>query len=426
MDNSDVGKVILVIVMMIFSALFSGTETAYSSVNKLRLKNYEAQGSKKAAKALKLANRFDEVLTAVLIGNNIVNIATSSVSTLIFIKIFGSNGAAVSTAVITVLVLVFCEVLPKSYAKKNSEKIALAFASPIYGLVTLLKPVVWLLNQLSSLVSRSSGKAEPTVTEDELKYMIDEIEEEGVIEEQESELVKSALEFDEISVNEILIPRVKIVGIERNSDIEEVKEIFSREMYSRLPVYEKSLDNIIGIITNKSFFKMLVEGRNNITSIVQDVPHIADTMLISEAMKYMQRSKVHMAVVTDQYGGTKGIITLEDIIEELVGEIYDEDDEIVTNIIKLDENKYEAAGDLSISDMLDILGLDEDMVHTDYTSVGGWVTDVMEHIPDAGETAVDGIFRLTAAQVNEQNVEKVIIEILPAENNPETPTGDNK
>ncbi len=411
MDNSDLWKIILIVSMMIFSAMFSGTETAYSSVNKLRLKNYEAQGSKKAAKALKLANKFDEVLTAVLIGNNIVNIAASSVSTLLFISMYGDNGAAVSTIVITLLVLTFCEVIPKSYAKKNAEKIALAFATPLTFLVGLFKPLVFLLNKLSALFDR--GEDVPSVTEDELKYMIDEIEEQGVIEEQESELVKSALEFDEITVNEILIPRVKVIGVEVNSSIDEIKELFSSEMYSRLPVYEKSLDDIVGIITNKSFFKMLVEGKSDIRGIIQEVPHIADSKLISEAMKDMQRSKVHLAVVIDQYGGTKGIITLEDIIEELVGEIYDEDDEIVSNVVMIAEDKYEVAGDLSVSDMLEQIGLDEDMVDTECTSVGGWVTDVMEHIPDAGETAETGRFRLTAKEVSEQTVDKVIVEVLP-------------
>ena len=412
MDNSDIWKILFVIMMMIFSALFSSAETAYSSVNRLRLKNYEAQGNRKAAKALRLADRFDEVLTAVLIGNNIVNIATSSVSTLIFISLVGSNGALVSTIVITVLVLVFCEVLPKSYAKRNAETLALAFASPISAVVAIFKPIVWLLNRLSSLVSKDSSQT-PSVTEDELKYMIDEIEEQGVIEEQESELVKSALEFDEISVNEILIPRVKIVGIELNSTIDEIKALFSSEMYSRLPVYEKSLDDIIGIITNKAFFKMLVEGGSDIRTIIQEVPHIADTKLISEAMRDMQRSKVHLAVVTDQYGGTKGIVTLEDIIEELVGEIYDEDDEIISSIMMLAPDKYEVAGDMNISELTELLDLDERLIQTDYTTVGGWVTDVMEHIPESGETAVSGIFRLTAADVNEQTVEKVIIELLP-------------
>ncbi|MCR5707414.1 MAG: hemolysin family protein [Ruminococcus sp.] len=418
MEKSDIWKVVLVAAMMAFSALFSGTETAYSSVNKLRLKNYESQGNKKAAKALKLANRFDEVLTAVLIGNNIVNIAASSVSTLLFVSIFGSKGAGISTAVVTVLVLVFCEVLPKSYAKKNAEKISLAFASPLWVLIVLLKPCVWALNKLSSLFSK--GDEAPTVTEDELKYMIDEIEEEGVIEEQESELVKSALEFDEISVEEILIPRVKMIGVDVTDTIDEIKETFTREMYSRLPVYEKSLDNIIGIITNKAFFKMLIEGRDDIRGIIQEVPHIADTKLISEAMRSMQRSKVHLAIVTDQYGGTKGMITLEDIIEELVGEIYDEDDEIITNIVRLADNKYECAGDLNISDLLETLGLDEDMIVTEYSTVGGWITEILEHIPEAGESADSGVFRLTAAEVSEQNVEKVVIEVLPTE----TPDGE--
>ena len=417
MEKSDIWKIALVVAMMVFSALFSGTETAYSSVNKLRLKNYESQGNKKAAKALKLANRFDEVLTAVLIGNNIVNIAASSVSTLLFVSIFGSKGAGISTAVITVLVLVFCEVLPKSYAKKNAEKISLAFASLLWALVILLKPFVWLLNKLSSLFSK--GDEAPTVTEDELKYMIDEIEEEGVIEEQESELVKSALEFDEISVEEILIPRVKMIGVDVTDTIDEIKATFSREMYSRLPVYEKSLDNILGIITNKAFFKMLIEGGSDIRGIIQEVPHIADTKLISEAMRSMQRSKVHLAIVTDQYGGTKGMITLEDIIEELVGEIYDEDDEIITNIVKLGENKYECAGDVNIGDLLETLGLDEDMIITEYSTVGGWITEILEHIPEAGESAEAGVFRLTAAEVSEQSVEKVIIEILPAEESEE-------
>lgn len=410
MDSSDISKIIIVIVMMVFSALFSSTETAFSSVNKLRLKNYEAQGNKKAAKALKLANRFDDVLTAVLIGNNIVNIATSSVSTLIFIDLIGSSGAAVSTVVVTILVLIFCEVLPKSYAKRNAEKLALLFAAPLSVLVVVFKPFVWALNKLSTSIFK--GDESPTVTEDELKYMIDEIEKEGVIEEQESELVKSALEFDEITVNEILIPRTKITGIEINSTIDEIKEIFGSEMYSRLPVYEKSLDNIVGIITSKSFFKLLMSGGDDISSIIQDVSHIADSKRISSALRDMQRSKVHLAVVIDQYGGTKGIVTLEDIIEELVGEIYDEDDEIIANVVRLAPDKYEVAGDFSISDMLDFIGLDEDMVKTDYTTVGGWLTDVLENLPEEGETVETGVFRLTASKVTEQTVEKVIVEIL--------------
>ncbi|MDE6833019.1 MAG: hemolysin family protein, partial [Ruminococcus sp.] len=332
------------------------------------------------------------------------------VSTLLFVSIFGKNGAGISTAVITVLVLIFCEVLPKSYAKRNAEKLALLFANPLSVLVTVLKPAVFVLNKISSLLS--TGEEPPSVTEDELKYMIDEIEEQGVIEEQESELVKSALEFDEITVDEILIPRVKVTGIEINSTIEEIKEIFTTEMYSRMPVYEKSLDDIVGIITNKAFFKMIVEGGSDINDIIQEVPHIADCKLISEAMRDMQRSKVHLAVVVDQYGGTKGIVTLEDIIEELVGEIYDEDDEIVTRIVKIAPDKFEIVGDMSVYDMLEQLDLDENSIQTEYNTVGGWVTEVMEHIPEKNESAISGIFRLTVSEVSEHTVEKIILEII--------------
>lgn len=409
MDSSFIPKLILVLAMMVFSALFSGTETAYSTVNKLRLKNYEAQGNKKAGKALKLANRFDDVITAVLIGNNIVNIGTSSVATVIFCDIFGDSGAAISTAIVTVLVLVFCEVLPKSYAKRNSEKLALLFATPLSFLVLIFKPFIWVLNRMSSVFK---GDDTPTVTEDELKYMIDEIEEEGVIEEQESELMKNALDFDDITVNEILIPRVKVVGVELSDSIEEIKKIFNTEMYSRLPVYEKSLDNIIGIITNKTFFKMLGQGKTDIKEHIQEVPHIADTNLISEAMRFMQKAKVHLAVVTDQYGGTKGIVTLEDIIEELVGEIYDEEDEIVTNINKLGDRRYEVQGDTNIYDFAEMLGISEDEFDTEYTTIGGWVTDIMGHIPESGETVKTGRFSIVAVYVNEIKVEKLIIEII--------------
>lgn len=412
MENVDIGKIIIVVVTVVFSALFSSAETAFSTVNKIRLKNYAAQGNKKAEKALRLANKYEDMLTAVLIGNNIVNITNSSVSTVIFISIFGASGSLISTIVVTILVLIFGEVLPKSYAKKNPEKLALFFAAPLSVLVVIFKPFVLFFNGLSSLFK---GDDSPSVTEDELKYMIDEIEEQGVIEEQESDLVKSALEFDDITVNEILIPRVKVIGIDINSTIDEIKEIFSSEMYSRLPVYEKSLDNIIGIITNKAFFKMLVEGDRDIKKIIQDVPHIADSKLISQAMRDMQRSKVHLAVVTDQYGGTKGIITLEDIIEELVGEIYDEDDEIINNIVKTGDNSYEIAGDTYIDELLEKLELDEELIQTSYTSVGGWVTDVMECIPETGQTAETGIFKITVLDVNEQTVEKILLEVDTAE-----------
>lgn len=405
MDNQNLGRIILIIIAMIFSALFSSCETAFSSVNKIRLKNYAAQGDKRAEKALKIANSFEDALTTVLVGNNIVNITMASVSTVLFTTLFGSGAVGISTAVTTVLVLIFGEILPKSYAKENAERLSLFFAGPLSFLIILFKPIIFIFNKLASILK--NGKVEPSVTEDELKYIIEEIEEQGVLEEQEGDLVRSALDFDEITVNEILIPRVKVIGVEKNASIDEIKSLFIDEMYSRLPVYDKSLDNIIGMITNKRFFKMLAQGGNDITEIIQDVAHFSDLKLISEALRDMQRSKTHLAVVLDQYGGTKGIVTLEDIIEELVGEIYDENDEVIPSIVKISENKYEVSGDLSISDMLDQLGLDEDMIESTYTSVGGWVTELLEHIPEQNETAEYGAFKITVLQVKEQSVEKI-------------------
>jgi len=409
MDTQNIGRIIIIIITIVFSALFSSCETAFSSVNKIRLKNYAAQGNKRAEKALKIANSFEDALTTVLVGNNIVNITMASVGTILFTSLFGSKGVGISTAVITVLVLIFGEVLPKSFAKQNAEKLALIFAGPLSALIFIFKPIVLFFNLLASVLK--SDKTEPTVTEDELKYIIDEIEEQGVLEEQESDLVKSALEFDEITVNEILIPRIKVVGIEKSSSIEEIKNLFIEEMYSRLPVYDKSLDNIIGMITNKRFFKMLSQGGNDISEIIQDVAHFSDLKLISEALRDMQRLKTHLAVVLDQYGGTKGIITLEDIIEELVGEIYDENDEIIHNFIKISDTEFEIAGDMSISDMLEEIGLEETAIESTYTSVGGWVTELLEHIPEENETAEYGIFKITVLKVREQSVEKLNIKI---------------
>lgn len=409
MDTQNIGRIVIIIITIVFSALFSSCETAFSSVNKIRLKNYAAQGNKRAEKALKIANSFEDALTTVLVGNNIVNITMASVGTILFTSLFGSKGVGISTAVITVLVLIFGEVLPKSFAKQNAEKLALIFAGPLSALIFIFKPIVLFFNLLASVLK--SDKTEPTVTEDELKYIIDEIEEQGVLEEQESDLVKSALEFDEITVNEILIPRIKVVGIEKSSSIEDIKNLFIEEMYSRLPVYDKSLDNIIGMITNKRFFKMLSQGGNDISEIIQDVAHFSDLKLISEALRDMQRLKTHLAVVLDQYGGTKGIITLEDIIEELVGEIYDENDEIIHNFIRISDTEFEIAGDMSISDMLEEIGLEETAIESTYTSVGGWVTELLEHIPEENETAEYGIFKITVLKVREQSVEKLNIKI---------------
>ncbi len=404
---------IIIMLLLIISALFSACEMAYSSVNRIRLKNYALQGNKQAKKALKIVDSFDDALTSILIGNNVVNIASASLCTILFTDLLGSKGVGISTAVMTILVLIFGEISPKSIAKENAERFVLFFATPLSVCIWIMKPFIFVFSGLKKLISRffSSSEKRPSITEDELKYIIDEIEEEGVLEEQEGNLVRSALDFDEITVDEILIPRVNVVGIEINSSIEEIKEVFLSEMYSRMPVYEKSKDNIVGVITQKAFFKFMLDEKTDIREIMQDAFYISGLKYISQALREMQRLKIHMAIVMDQYGGTKGIITMEDIIEELVGEIYDENDEVFTSLTKIGENEYEVSGEYSLSDMLEELNLPDDLIESSANSVGGWVMELLGHIPEEDESIECGIFKINVMSVNDQTIEKIKLHI---------------
>ncbi len=404
---------IIIMLLMLISALFSACEMAYSSVNRIRLKNYALQGNKQAKKALKIVDSFDNALTSILIGNNVVNIASASLSTILFTDLLGSKGVGISTAVMTILVLVFGEISPKSIAKENPERFVLFFATPLSICIWIMKPLIIVFSGFKKLISRffSSSDNRPSITEDELKYIIDEIEEEGVLEEQEGNLVRSALDFDEITVDEILIPRVNVVGIEINSSIEEIKEVFLSEMYSRMPVYEKSKDNIVGVITQKAFFKFMLDEKTDIREIMQDAFYISGLKYISQALREMQRLKIHMAIVMDQHGGTQGIITMEDIIEELVGEIYDENDEVFTSLAQIGENEYEVSGEYSLSDMLGELNLPDDLIESSANSVGGWVMELLGHIPEEGESIECGIFKINVLSVNDQTIEKIKLHI---------------
>lgn len=410
MDSTIMRNIIIILLLLVLSALFSSCETAFSSVNKIRLKNYAAKGNKKAEKALKIANKFEDALTAILIGNNIVNILSTSISTVLFTQILGPGGVGVATVVMTVLVLIFGEITPKSFAKNHAEQCTLMFAEPLSVFMIILKPIVMIFQVIQKLFKPKTEQ--PSVTEDELKYIIDEIQEQGVLEEQESDLVLSALEFDEITVDEILIPRVNVTAIEKHTPFNEIKEKFLKDMYSRLPVYEKNIDNIVGVITNKSFFRLMNENKEDITEIIQEIIHISDLKLISEALKEMQKSKMHMAVVMDQYGGTKGIITMEDIIEELVGEIYDENDEVISHFIKTGDNEYEVSGELSISDMLENLHMPEDIIECSGNSIGGWVMELLGHVAEENETVQSGIFKMTVISMEDQKILKIRLEII--------------
>ncbi|MBQ3939922.1 MAG: HlyC/CorC family transporter [Oscillospiraceae bacterium] len=403
---------IAILLLLCCSALFSACETAFSSVNKIRLKHAAQQGDKAAGRALALAESFDRALTAILIGNNLVNIISASLGTIFFTKLFGTGGVGISSLAMTVLVLIFGEILPKSYAKAHAERLTRLFAAPLSCLIWLLTPLIFLFQKLAKLVSVKEEE-EPSVTEDELKVIVEQIEEEGVLEEQESDLVRSALEFDEISVTEVLVPRVNVTAIEQHESIAAVKQLFLSERYSRLPVYDGTVDDIIGFITEKDFFSLLEHGGDSIQPILKQILRLPEFARISEAMKQMQRSKSHIAVVMDQHGGTKGIVTLEDIIEELVGEIYDEADEIVPMLTKDSADTWTVSGEYSIADLCDALELPESRIETECTSVGGWLTELAGHIPAVGETVSGDWFTMTVTQMQEQRVQQLKLTLLP-------------
>ncbi len=396
-----------IILLLIMSAFFSSVETAFSSVNRIRLKHEAANGSKKAQTALRVSENFDKALTTILVGNNVVNIFSASLGTVICTEIFGPSGVGISTAAMTVLVLIFGEILPKSIAKEYAEKFTLTFGGFLNFLMIILTPVTAVFQAIKRLVYKAFrlGAKAPTVTEDELKYIINEIEGEGILEEQESDLVRSALEFDDKSVSEVLIPRVRITAVEKNDSIEHIKEVFFKDQYSRMPVYEKNIDNIIGFIREHDFFRLVSsQTPQSIDPIIREVIYITEFKTVSEVLAQMQKEKIHMAIVMDQYGGTYGMVTMEDLIEELLGEIYDETDEEDRSLIRLSDNVYSAAAELNISDLEDRLGLPEDIIKSESYTLGGWAMELFGRIPEVGEEITDGIFTLKVLEAEENRI----------------------
>ncbi len=402
----SIGLYILVIILVAMSAIFSGTETAFSSANRIRLKNLASEGNKRAKLALEITDSFDKMLTAVLIGNNIVNIASASIGTVICTQWFGASGPAWSTLIMTLIVLTFGEILPKSFAKEHAEGVALRMAFPLHVLIKVFTPLVWFFINLKKLVTRKPVESAPSVTEEELKYIIEEIEDEGVLESNESELVQSALDFDETSVDEITTHRVDMDAVEVNKPLEELKELFFNSTHSRIPVYEKKIDNIIGIVHQRDFFKALLKnGTVNLREIMQEVFFVPTTLNISELMQEFQKRKCHVAIVTDQYGGVVGLATFEDILEELVGDIWDESDEVEQELVKLSHNRYRINGDMYLRDFFEETDYEpDDDFDFSANTVGGLVLELFERIPEKGETIDFGRFHFTVGDVEEQRI----------------------
>jgi CBS domain containing-hemolysin-like protein len=419
-SNSNLIEYILLVIFILFSAFFSASEAAFLTVNKIRLKNYEKEGNLKARLAVSITENFDEALSAILIGNNVVNIAASSVATVLMTRLFNSSGVIISTIVMTILILTFGEVLPKTIAKENSEKFVLKVAKPLKLFILITYPIVYLFIKLKNLVVKlsNSDNSKPSVTEQELKYIIESIEEEGVLEKQESEMVQSALEFDEKSAADILTPRVDMIAINIDDDIEKNKEIILSERYSRIPVYKDNVDNIIGILHTRDYLETLIENREiDLLKIIQPCYFIYGGKELSSLLNDFKRKKLHVAIVVDDYGGTLGMVTMEDLLEQIVGDIWDEDEEIEQKFITISSDMYEVRGDANLKELSEFLEYEDRNFDSNYTSLGGWVLEKFNRIPDVGESFIYNNFRIIVNEIEEQRITKLIIKKITNEDN---------
>ena len=406
--EGDSISLIIIVLCVIMSAYFSATETAFSSLNRIRIKNMAEKGDKKAQLVLNMTEKFDSMLSTILIGNNIVNILCASLATVLFVNWLGNEaGPSVSTAVTTVVVLIFGEVTPKSIAKESPEKFAM-FSAPILRILMLvLTPFNFLFamwKKLLSLVIKSDG--DRSITEEELITIVEEAEQEGGLDEEESTLIRSAIEFSEVEVKEILTPRIHIEAVPEDATEEEIARVFAETGYSRLPVYRDSIDHITGVIYHKDFHNYVYNTEKDISSIIRPAIFVTPNKKIDELLKELQQQKSHIAFILDEYAGTIGLVTLEDIMEELVGEIWDEHDEIIQEIVPVSENEYHILGSADIEKVFEKFGIDEEV---DVMTASGWVMNALERIPAEGDSFVYNNLTVTVLNMDENRVEKISI-----------------
>lgn len=377
-------KIIGIAVLVIFSAYFSATETAFTSVNRIRIKNLANDGDKKAKEVLDLTEKFDSMLSTILVGNNIVNIAMSAIATVLFMELYPVYGATIATAVITVIVLIFGEISPKSLAKENPEKFAMFSAPFLKFFMVILAPVNWIFGWWKKLLAKlfNADGVNP-ITEDELLTIVEEAETEGSIDTDQSELIQNAIEFNDLEAWDVLTPRVDIKAIEIDETQDEIAELFLSTGFSRLPVYEDDLDNIVGVLNQKDFHNYIRGKDTPVSEYVKPVIFVAGSMKIAQLLKRLQTVKTHIAIIVDEYGGTSGLVTMEDIIEELVGEIYDEHDAAaLQDIVQQQDGSYRVLCGTNIDKMFDYFDVEEEI---DATTVNGWVVLQIDKLPSVGD-----------------------------------------
>ena len=410
--TGSIGTLVAALVVCVaLSAFFSASETAYSAVNRVRLKSMANDGNRKAGTALYLAEHYDRLLTTILIGNNVVNIAATAIATVLFTGLAGDMGATLSTVVMTLVVLVFGEISPKTLAKQSPESIALTVAGPLSAVMSILLPLDMVFSMLRKLLTIIFKPAEvESNIEEDLMTMVDEAESEGDMDAHEGELIRSAIEFNDQDAQSILTPRVDVTAIEDSASIEEAETLFLESGYSRLPVIQEDMDHVVGILHEKDFYVMKHAGVTDIRQMMKPAVWAPSTLKISKLLKMFQSSQTHMVILLDEFGGTEGLVTMEDVLEELVGEIYDEHDDVNENIVEQKDGSMLVDGSMQLSDLMDELGK-KDVFESD--TVGGWAAEMMERIPKEGESFLWEGLRCTVDEMEKRRV--VQLRITPEE-----------
>ena len=411
MDNGLISQIVIMVVLIIMSAYFSATETAFSSLNKTRIKALAEKGNKKAKLTYTLSEQYDKLISTILIGNNIVNIALASIGTLLFIDLCGEEiGATVSTVVVTVAVLIFGEISPKSIAKDCPEAFAMFSAPLIRFFIVILTPLNFIFTNWKKLLSRILKiEKNDKMSQEELIMFVEEVEQEGSIDKTESDLIKNAIEFKDICAEDILTHRTSIVAVSVDASKEEIGDTFSESKFSRLLVYEESIDNIVGVLHQKNFYIDDGVSEKSVKELMTPPIFIRQTEKIDDLLRLLQKSKSHIAVVLDEFGGTHGIVTMEDILEELVGEIWDEHDEVVVSFKQIDDSTYEADGNAEMDEFCDLFSLE---IESETVSLSGWVSDQLEKIPDKGDSFEYENLRITVLESEAHRASKLKIQIL--------------
>lgn len=387
-SDIDFNLIIPMVILVAISAFFSMSETVFSSVNVIRLKTNIEDGVNGSKKAYWITENFDLTITTILVGNNLANIALATISVSFWSSVFTGETlvSVMNTIIMTIIILIFGEILPKSFARSNADSIALSISGVFYYLIQIFRPLTWIFRKIKSWIVTDITEDQVTVTGNELETIIDTMEEEGSIDEDEADMLQSVLDLDETQVYEIMTPRVDVVAIDVDDDIEDIKKVFFANQFSRIPVYEDTKDNIIGVLHERDFFTKLIKGQKvYIRKLMKQPFFVSKSMKVDTLIETMQRESTHMAIVSGEYGGTSGVVTMEDALEELVGEIYDEHDEVDGDMITpIKENKYGLDADIDLEDLFEELELGPEP-ESHYSSLGGWLYEMFEDIPEVDE-----------------------------------------